>query len=255
MLIGVQSFDAGVVRSGFASYPLTAVGFAAVTGLTPTSYYPCRDASGSLVDVANANNLAAVSTPLYLRINRGRIGIDADSAGDGFAAAVNPIGVNSAIIGAVVVFKGTAAAAVNPFVIGLTSDTTFPSFLIYRADDSTNYVNLLLRDTAAGSILLSSIGNDIVSQGRPYLVLAQLDKNANLGRLVVADNRKILYNATGDATGFITLTGGSNPKFNVSGGGSAASSASINMAFFATGVQCQGSTKLVDIAARLGWGH
>lgn len=255
MLIGLQSPIYGTTVIAPPSYPLTSAAFLAATGITLTSYYPCQDASGSLVDTANANNLSAVVSPLYKRINRGHLGIDADTAGDGFAAAVNPIGVNSAIMGAVVTFKASSGPAVTPYVIGLSSDTTFPSFLIYRANDNLKYVNLLLNDTAAGSLLLGDVASDIVTANRPYLVMAQIDKNANLGRLVIADSRRILVNTSGDITGFITLTGGSNPKFNISGAGTATASAAVSLGFFATGVQCQGTTKLVDIAYRLGWGR
>ena len=253
MIVGVQFPLYGpVINASIPSYPPSHAAFLAATGLTLSAFYDCQVASGNLVDSVNARNLTAVSTPRYRYVNLGHQGIYCDSIADGFSAAVNDPVLNSAIIGAVANFPGSFATLDS--VIGRQSDTTFPCFCIYR-NNTVTYPQFLVRDAAAASASLQDTTVDVIAGGRPLLFLGQLDRNANLARMVVCDTNKVIVNASASIAAHVTFTGGTNPKFAIGAGNFTSGGVAVNMAFYAEGVQCQGTTKLLDIAYRLGYGR
>lgn len=87
---------------GLIQAPMTAVGFAALTGRTPTHAYTCQEASGNLADQIGSVNLVAAGTPLYQQTIAGwtRKGVGfnetlnqrfAVGAGSGPNATVTPV--------------------------------------------------------------------------------------------------------------------------------------------------------------------
>lgn len=252
MQLGPQQFTLGPIISDQTNCPISAANLTALTGIIASAMYNMTIGSGNLPDVVGANTLTIIGSPGFRKAIGGRVGIDYSTPGTGHAANVNSPGLNSAIIACIATYPASSGTVSTIF--GLSSSTTFPSFALYR-NTATVFNNLLLRDTGAGTVLLDASPNNLIVPNIPYLYMAQLDKAANLGRLVVCSAHKVIVNVSASAAGFVTLTGGVAPLFGFGTFGTMDGGSGSNFGFYAQGVQCEGTTKLLDIAYRLGFGR
>lgn len=259
MLIGPQTrLRLGVFSGEQVSYPTTGAAFLSSTGLNLTSLYTLQDASGAATDSVGSNHLSTVTgSPSYRREVSGATGITYDAAANtGHSANVNDPGLSSCIFGAIGVWNTTFAAS-QPGIVGRMSATTVPCCAIYRAADNVNYPTMLIKGATTGSLNLSGVGINVVTPRRPVLYLGQIDRTAALARMVVADSDKILTNQSGSIAGFDTFSGGAAPQFLLGAGTGTIFKGGFacSMAFYATGAQCEGTTTLINLAKRLGFGE
>lgn len=251
MLIGIQSnIKPGLLVGEEISVPYSATAFTQATGITPTSYYTCQNASGALVDIVAGNNLTQVGTPSYRKSVSFYVGVGTDVAASGFAANVNDPGLSSCIFGAIGTFPKAFASL--PGIFGRNSSTGFPACAIYRALNTVKYPTFLVRD-ATLQLALSDSNINVVDPERPILYLGQVDRAASTARFYVADSYKALTSLSGSISGFGTLSGGTTPNCFIGGAGGLSSGFSCALAFFATGTQCEGVI-LPTLARRLNFG-
>lgn len=259
MLIGPQAkIRSGPFTGEQPSYPLTASAFLKATGINLTSLYTYTDASGALVDVISGNNLSStLGTPAYRQPVAGSTGISYDGASNtGQYANVNDPGLSSCLIGAIGTF-GTVYAGNQPGIFGRISSTTRrPEMSIYRGASNVNWPIFRIQDTGTFTLNLVDTNVNVVTPIRPILYLGQVDRANNIGRFVVADSNRILYNGSGSIVGCGTLTGGLLPNFFSGGGNGLVFKGGYKgaLGFYATGAQCEGSTVLTNLAKRLGFG-
>ena len=253
MLIGPQVKITTLLTSEQYSTPGTAAGFLNATGITPTSIYLCRDSSGSLIDSVSGNNLAQVGTPKYNVPVVGQFGVSYTSSGSGHGSNVNDFAGNSVIFGCIATHPATPDAGL-PGLIGRVSNTSFPCAAMYRTTETLKYPTFLIRDTVS-TLTLSDATINTVEPIRPILYLAQIDRANTTARMVVADANRILTNQSGSIAGFGSFTGGTSPIF-YTGDASIVFRAgnALSYGFYATGAQCEGSTKLLNVARGLGFG-
>jgi len=253
VLLGPQTrIETLLWKSDRFSTPTTSAGFLSATGITPTSLYNCREASGAAVDSVSGNNLAAIGSPKYQQPIGGKIGFKYDTAGAGHGSNVNDFASNSVIFGCVATIPSTPSAGL-PGIIGRTFYTTFPEAMIYRASDAVKYATFTIRDSVS-TLILSDNSLNLVDVQRPILYIGQIDRTNTTARFLIADTNKILTQRSGSIAGFGTLTGGSSPMFCFGAGTSFVAGPAVCYAFYATGAQCEGSTKLLNVARGLGFG-
>lgn len=259
MLIGPQAkIRSGPFTGEQPSYPLTASAFLKATGINLTSLYTYTDASGALVDVISGNNLSStLGTPAYRQPVAGSTGISYDGASNtGQYANVNDPGLSSCIIGAIGTF-GTVFVGTNPGIFGRISATTRrPEASIYRGASNVNWPIFRIQDTGTFTLNLADTNVNVVTPIRPILYLGQVDRANNVARFVVADSNSILLNTSSSIVGCGTLTGGISPNFFSGGGDGNVFKGGYkgSLGFYATGAQCEGTSVLVNIAKRLGFG-
>lgn len=259
MLIGPQAKPrSGVFYGEQPSYPLTGDAFLKATGISLTSLYTYMEASGNLVDVVGGINLTTtLGTPTYQQPVAGSVGISYDGASNtGHYADVNDPGLSSCLIGAIGTF-GTVYAGKQPGIFGrISSNTRRPEMSIYRMLDSLNYPVFRIQDTGTFTLNLIDVNVNVVTPIRPVLYLGQVDRTNNVGRFVVADSNRFLYNGSGSIVGCGTLTGGLLPNFFSGGGNGLVFKGGYKgaLGFYATGAQCEGTDVLTNLAKRLGFG-
>lgn len=252
MLIGPQTrIETFLVGDRFNT-PGTAGSFLAATGINPTSIYQCQESSGSAIDSVSGNNLDVIGSPKFRAAFGGKTGFKYDVAGAGHGSDVNDFASNSVLFGCIATNPATPSVGL-PGLIGRTCFTTFPSAMIYRASDSVKYATFTIRDSVS-TLVLSDNSINVVDNPRPVLYVGQIDRTNNTARFLVAHTSKVLTQQSGSIAGFGTLTGGFAPMFCFGAGTKMVAGPAVLYGFYATGAQCEGSTKPLSVAKGLGFG-
>lgn len=227
--------------------------FKAATGITLTSLYLGNVASGNLTDRVGSNHLTAAGTPTYRRALRGHLGVYYDASGDRHAADVLATGANSFIAGGLLTFvtnPGTDAM----FLMGRRSaagGAGAGGWQIQSAMLTNGSVLGSIRD-GVDAVNIAVAGLDLRNYlGVPLLFQIQRDNSTTTTRVRVSipGASAATGSASSAAIGNVDVA-----TMTHSVGGNAAQAGDevwCGYHYVATGAQCEGSTKLQDIARAL----
>jgi hypothetical protein len=251
MFIGPDArIDLGPIIGSEASQFCSAADVTAKTGLTLSAFYGLQQASGVAVDSVAGLNLAVSGTPTTRVPVGGTNGVHFNAASNGYFADVLDVGLNSFLM-AVVATHPTAFASL-PGICGRGATSTFPCFLVYRANNTLNYPTLLLRDSVA-SVVVAPSTIDVVTHKKPVLYLAYVDRSTNNATLLCATSDQILGSNTQSVATLGTFSGGTGTNFQIGGINALSGGAAVSTVWLAMGAQCN-NLNLTSICKKLGWG-
>lgn len=220
--------------------------FMALTGVTMSGIYLCRETSGSLADVLGGTALAATGSPAYQQLVRDRLGVRYP-AGAGHGADVHALGTGSGWYAAV--FRIADLALGLPGIVGRIN-AAFPEGLVLYSQIGGVQWTIQVRDAAAGQVAVS--GSTNIGAGT-WLGQMQIDQSAAVvrGRMSRIGGG-VTEQISASISGFLTLDGAAQKFGPGAPAGAVTGGAAVSLVLAATGVQCEGSTFMANMARNLG---
>jgi hypothetical protein len=233
-------------------YPKTATEFLRATQITPSALYINDQMLGDAYDASgNGNTLAAnVANLVYQQTLESKNGIYLPAAAGGkLSGAVNDPGAGSFIWGAVTAMISFGGFVISTNLIGRSEAATSKGFVFY-VPSATGVLNYWLKDNAGNNIFGPWGPNMTTTPIVPYLVVGQVDRAAGRFRALCARDGAVVN--TLDVAAVPATFTAAGQEFGQGAIPGWSAGAWDGYSFFASGVQCEGTDVLHNIAVGLG---
>jgi len=253
MPVAAVTVTLGAVTSG-PVYPATGSDFYSVTGFKAKSLYLFTELSGTVFDRAGTVDLTESGTPTYSYESKGgRLGVLSDTVGDRHTnTTVNePAAADSFIYGVVATHGGVGQGDIFGYMATVTRDYAN----IYVPNNNLGNVAWRLVSNASTQVTHIATGLAMTSGSNvrtPHLIIAQVDRAANVARLHVKRLGTAGVSTSGTLAAHTTFNIGDVANFGTHPGFSATGN-SVHYAFVLTGSDAEGTTTPEKLAERLGW--
>lgn len=238
-------------------YPKTATDFANATKITPSALYLIDAMTGNLFDASgNGNTLTLAGTAFKTQqILEGRTGAFFSTTDGVYQANVNDPAANSFVFGTVVAYISNVGGGGFNNAIARLKPVTNSGFAYWFT--GAGGLTYLIADAGAAhsfSAAFPGAPNFAATPIVPYLLTGQLDRTAGHFRGRISRNGASVATLDIAVPSLGSLSEASQLfAFGALNGGALAGGAWNGYGFFATGVQCEGSNVLRDLAVGLGW--